>query len=1283
MRALDFLGIQRFVLSADPDEAYVLLVKSQEVETFHDEAVLLRNACIIYLQHNSLQSEAFPVLWKKFPNAWWVDLSHNRVSALVGKIPRAIGLLNLFGTNVTLINLSTLSCAHILRLHVPVSLNEELGVFTTLNALISSVLPNVWAVNDDFITSSDRKEATLAGLPPNTHVFGNELDVDIVSDAAQPNLRVQNIIRVVQNCPPRGKYADYFRLEILLEEYLQEACYFNCFAQQIHLQNNSSHRTIEPMPFVDVFALMMLPHRIRLDLTVVLTAALMFHIPRNLLRDALVICMGQHISADDIDQMYALPTFVKTALVCLLRRITTKEALEWNTIQQFCPKPTRHVPLQPQKLQFGKNPPPPSDYLDSRGFEFLRPAKQYLEQAIEVTVTDPKVLQAMVPFSELEMEILNKLPDVPTRSSAASYFRDKAEEASRGQAMSTASYKEWIPFAARHTVLLLTKAPACPPLTRPQHSKVKQELYFEMLPILRAANMTMNDLDLAFTGPGKDGRMLNSRTTTSGTSVKIKNFGSTLGTTSAKADAPQVAETGSVGKEMALMGGNALPFGVGLPKAVPDSALSWKVQEVPRNYYKGWSAPPVKPAPSDESVGFTDDIESRASKFFLTEDEPKPPMSYSVRTTSNLSVTQYDIGAPAPLPRNRSISTPPHPSRMRITPDGSSDALLQDISATCRASPPRATRSPHSYSHGSQGDYEVGGGVSFRSVSVSVPATNPTSTNHSVQSEQTPTDERSFNVEAEESVFTHTSSADSEPFGLLSAGPDSPSMELSAYEPHLAGIAEAQGASSADMTAASQQYSQQWHSQQPVPAQQQQQTRHKTGAVRPEHISGVLARPVLGFSADANWSNKFLLAPPSAVAQSNYTAGRGDPANCWNFIEYAPVIVHSPSKRLSQDALKSILAEEQGAFRGSSAHADETLVFDDSLQTSRPRSVGATRSLQQQARALSRGRQEAAAQSEVPGTAPELSSSGEAGLYLVVFCMCRYGAAVAQGNGHSAQCQKSQAAEQPTGSAQQGDCEHGTANVRYLSTCPRPLELFPSRALLICYRSEEDASLSISQSQEPSMAFGEEDEDQWDAEPSRRTPTFEDANSAVFLTGVSGQEHAEEECAEDEGAEFDEDAGPLPPQSPHAPGRNGTSRSYVELSGPPPYGELPSDAGPTWSAAAYSAPLDSSVSAPGNEHTGRHIPIPLELLEDPLKELRSSVSTLDILMKKTNYSNIHVNRSDISLWFNVLCAKVPTRCRCLVNPWSLGRKASTTTLGSRGTRSWRRTCIGCRVTHWS
>ena len=54
------------------------------------------------------------------------------------------------------------------------------------------------------------------------------------------------------------------------------------------------------------------------------------------------------------------------------------------------------------------------------------------------------------------------------------------------------------------------------------------------------------------------------------------------------------------------------------------------------------------------------------------------------------------------------------------------------------------------------------------------------------------------------------------------------------------------------------------------------------------------------------------------------------------------------------------------------------------------------------------------------------------------------------------------------------------------------------------------------------------------------------------------------------------------------------------------------------------APTFSSTAVA--EHTGRHIPVPPQLLEQPLKELMTSVSTLDILMRKTNYPNIHISR---------------------------------------------------------
>jgi hypothetical protein len=526
----------------------------------------------------------------------------------------------------------------------------------------------------------------------------------------------------------------------------------------------------------------------------------------------------------------------------------------------------------------------------------------------------------MVPFSELELEILDKLPDVPTQSSAASYFRDKAAEAASGAAMTSASYKEWIPFAARHTVLLLTKAPACPPLTRPQQSKVKQELYFDLLPILRAANMTMNDLDLAFTGPGKDGRMLHSRTKMSGTSVKIRAAAesSQSGKLSGGAGGADKSVS-SFGKDAALMGGNALPFGVGLPKAVPESTLSWKVQEVPRNYYKAWSsAPPkaVKDAEDEEEHSFNDDIESKASKFFLTESEAArpPPQTSILRTMSNLSISHYDVGVPAPLPRNRSLSTLVSPSKMVEVTDSTADAMLLAIGG---GSP---VRSPYRAISPAQSSF-LGSDIGQpRSLSVSVPATAADSPDPSLfGSEQTPFDARALNVEAEASVFTNASSAESEPFGMLSLAQEQ--MHDSTLD--LPAVHQPERVESP-----------------PAP----QKVRIKTETGRPEYVSGAAARPVLGFSADANWSNKFLLAPPSAVAQSNFTVGQSDPVNVWNFIEYAPVFVTSPTKRISKDTLKALVAQAQGQAQGVRAadeeQADRVVYNDSRLDTGRPKSKG-------------------------------------------------------------------------------------------------------------------------------------------------------------------------------------------------------------------------------------------------------------------------------------------------------------------------------------------------------
>lgn len=947
MRLLNLIGIQKFIVGHDPESSYVLLVNAREVDQFQDDEVLLTNACFICLSNNRLATDSITTLWKKFPSAWWVDLSNNQLHSLDGQYPRALGSLNVSGNALQLATLSNLVHTHILRLHVSTSPELSITSYSTINSMIASILPNVWVINDDFISSFDRREG--AGRSDN-HLPG-EVNSDIVIPSNNLGDRENKLIRAIQNCPTKGKYSDYFRLEILLEEYLQEACYFNCFAQQIALQNNSSHRHINNMPFVDVYALIMLPHRLRLDLTVVLTTSVMFPVPKSLLRDALLITGAQYLCSEDIDQLYQLPAFAKTALVCLLRRVSKKELLEWSTIQQFCPKPYRHMPLAQQKHMYTENAPPALDYLDSRGFQFLRPVKEYLEQAIEVTVTDPAQLHAMVPFSELEIEIISKLPDAPTLSSAAVYFKEKAAEQASGKANNaSASYKEWIPFAARHTVLLLTKAPSCPPLTRPQQSKVKQELYFEMLPILRAANMTMNDLDLAFVGPGRDGRMLNAKTATLGPTVKPTSMDAPTAPGGAKIG-------GSFGKDALNMGANALPFGTGLPRAAPGSVLSWKVQEVPRNYAKAWNMEESRRKTGEQeeqeeegTAQFTDDLESlpvtaKGGNVFLTSSEAQqleattsaslsasPPPPLKVKSYGEFSISQFDFGAPAPLPRNRSFSTGQSPSKLALPASGSNnEEEIEYLMGHLRSPPPRSlsnSQSDHLYRAG--GNHESTGHLS---ASIVVPITNPASPDGSLFSHSTGAGagDIGMNLDGGQSRYSEgpaasetLSVAESEPFRMLTGAAEegaSPEHTIS-HTPHHR-LPSQQG------------YSQQVTAQNRHSATAASAT---TMATRPEYVSGALAKPILGFSADANWSSKFLLASPSAVAQANFTVGRADPANTWNFIEYAPVLVHTPAARLSRETLRELSASV--ACRTAAGDGVTRSVVNGMSDTSQERQAG-------------------------------------------------------------------------------------------------------------------------------------------------------------------------------------------------------------------------------------------------------------------------------------------------------------------------------------------------------
>ena len=124
--------------------------------------------------------------------------------------------------------------------------------------------------------------------------------------------------------------------------------------------------------------------------------------------------------------------------------------------------------------------------------------------------------------------------------------------------------------------------------------------------------------------------------------------------------------------------------------------------------------------------------------------------------------------------------------------------------------------------------------------------------------------------------------------------------------------------------------------------------------------------------------------------------------------------------------------------------------------------------------------------------------------------------------------------------------------------------------------------------------------------------------SGVFLTGVLEQQSGAFPVVEEEGDAGDEDSWEDTRNNPAQCGKSSpvTPHFHVPLQSHSQQQQLQprlSDYEPLLAAA------------PTGSVTQR-IPIPPELLANPLKELMSSVSTLDLLMRKTNYNNIHINR---------------------------------------------------------
>ncbi len=396
MREVNIDYLTKFVNSDDVASAKVLILKSQYLIEFGaNDSVLLPDACTLILSHNKLNINAVDQCWMKFPSAWWIDFSHNEISSLQTSFPLALGSLNLVGNSFAKADISSLKQVHILRLKVLVDGEPDISEY------LRDQLPNVWVLNNDFVAYASRsttaKRRKLSSFDTTSH--GNAMGISMkdvnsgVSKLAtakntgdfrvmQPNDRALNVMRAVQNIPIYDSFADTFKLDILTEDYLEEATVFNSFNHTLLISNDSVVKPQRAMPVFDLYSLLAMPHKVRLELSVVITATILFPMPASLLREALTIMFSAHLSASDINSLYDLPLFVRTAIVSMIRRITRREMEECRINRGFLSAKPRREALCLTEFDLAHNIELPTFLDNDTGFNFLRPIKKYLSSPL-------------------------------------------------------------------------------------------------------------------------------------------------------------------------------------------------------------------------------------------------------------------------------------------------------------------------------------------------------------------------------------------------------------------------------------------------------------------------------------------------------------------------------------------------------------------------------------------------------------------------------------------------------------------------------------------------------------------------------------------------------------------------------------------------------------------------------------------------------------------------------------------------------------------------------------
>jgi len=451
----------------------------------------------------------------------------------------------------------------------------------------------------------------------NAHSFGNW------GFRSQGN-REGAFLAALHTFSPTSTYPiDYYRLDVLLEDYIDEAHQANAS----HIPYKAVHG--QSYPVVDVMQVISLPRRVKMDLSVLLSVSIIIELPKVLVVDVAIQMLADSLSVTAIKDIVRLPSFAKTALVGLIRRVLQKEEAELAGYGALIDK--SHISSRKPVVPVGPDGFIPTYTGTSEGWFHLYEVLHYLHkpmQELEKIMYKANHSIGKSPLSGGAANGNNKntasysastarmfqksesLSGAGTNGSEANsvYSIDNSSQASQGSSLhrtyrfgsleyqllevlpsivtpTTPTYHakyaqetQWINLAARHVVVLLAKSALCPSLTQAQVSVKAQRLYIELIPLLRLAKMTHSDLADVNDGGETSGRENVLQSVNHWEAQQIAQREAELKRLSTSDSVVLLLEdiqANKVHKRSSIVDAGKLAFGAGLPRGAA-SKLAWK-----------------------------------------------------------------------------------------------------------------------------------------------------------------------------------------------------------------------------------------------------------------------------------------------------------------------------------------------------------------------------------------------------------------------------------------------------------------------------------------------------------------------------------------------------------------------------------------------------------------------------------------------------------------------------------------------------------------------------------